>query len=181
MLKIISVVSLVLAIQTSFPAYAAIELCADTDNAYAERLVGTWKLDKELSRQIGSTLNLDKNPTTLKFTNEAKQFDLFSAALNERPQVFGHCAYLAGVMTGEVNVDQTIIKKFSSPFVGGQANGNPIVMYDERGYAGSGPIKDAHVGHFIVVNPSSKDSSNDLLFVGGDHAHEGKIVYRRAE
>ncbi len=179
LLRIIAIVSIFFGFQNPLTANAAIQLCADTDNAYSAKLVGTWKLDKDLSRQLGAPLNPDKNPTTLTFTNEAKQFDHFSAKLRERPHVFGACAYLAGVMTGETEVDQRLFKVFSSPFVGAQANGNPIVVYDERGYAGSGPIKDAHVGHFVIVNPNSKDPKSDLLFVGGDHAHEGKIIYRR--
>jgi hypothetical protein len=151
-------------------AAADFPLCKDKRNVVSLALIGQWELDSAVTAKL---YGAEKVPAKAEvtFTEDNSVLSLFDVI-----DSWAKCAYLAGRFTLTYE-KHSLLYTQSSPFVVIEYAGTPMIVADERGYSGSGPLKDPH-GTFATI-AKGQDSKGDLFFWGGDHAHERNTAFKR--
>jgi len=141
---------------------------ADKDNVVARYLVGSWKLDAALSKAL--TGREREKVSKVSFTSDAAvaakipaKFDKYLASKR---------IYLAGNMVLTLKG-----KEVTFPYILITHGGSPLVVFFED-RAGK-PLDDAETLYVSVAG--AKDPTKAMLFVGGDHADEPFLAFRRAK
>lgn len=132
----------------------------DPRNAVAQALVGTWRLDGTLGKRLGGAGRIDR----IEFRTDAdvvgKVPAAIAAKLRELP------LYQQGTML----MDGTV-----HPYLLTVIHGNPmIVWFRERD---GDPMGDTE--SFLVAIARAKESSGDVLLLGGDTAETPMAAYGR--
>lgn len=138
---------------------AEIKVEADKDNVVASKIEGTWEPDDMLTKRVeGASLG------AVIFKSDAEVAKLIPAKYNEFLK--GKRVYLAGRMT---------LRKQEFPFILIEHKGNPHVVYFQQ--RGDDPFGDAE--SFNVMLVVAKDTTKDLLFIGGDFNNQPFSAYQR--
>lgn len=138
---------------------ADVKVEADKDNVVASKIEGTWGPDEALTRRVeGTSLG------ALIFKSDPDVVRLIPAKYNAFLQ--GKRVYFAGRMTQ---------RKEEFPFILIEHKGNPHLVYFRK--RGDEPLGDAE--SFNVMLVVAKDTSQDLLFIGGDFNNQPFSAYQR--
>ena len=167
--KILSLIFVTAAV-SSYPSFAAeIPSCRNQENIVASGLVGSWTLDVALSENLHGISGLGPAESTITDDDSVRKLFGLLGAMDK-------CSYLSGRMTLKWT-DNGTEKSLSSPFVVTESAGNPAIWYDERGYVGSGPIKELHRSFLMFAKGKTVD--RDILFWGGDHNNQPLTAFVR--
>ena len=147
--------------------------CKTKENITASGLIGSWEIDEKSAENNGSFVKKD---FTAKYTEDDSVVDLFLAPLKEMKK----CVYLAGKL--EYNLldpeDNFKAVSVSSPFVLIDLNGNPTILYDERGQDKNAKvIDDLHLSYQMLAK--GKTPQQDILFIGGDNNNQAMVPFKR--
>lgn len=132
----------------------------DAQNVVANSLIGTWRLDEELSKRLGHRGG-DK---TIKFSSNPDVVKKVPAKLAAKLREFH--IFAAGTMLRGTKKNAFLVTELK---------GNPtIVWFRERD---GDPMGDAESWNVSVVR--AKERGGDLMFVGGDFNNHGFGAYAR--
>jgi hypothetical protein len=137
----------------------------DDQNAVASRLEGTWIPDEELGARLGWWKNETK---VVRFERDDAITAQIPAKYEESlgdQQIF---------MAGRVHWEEGS-HTVDSPFLLISHRGNPhLLLWREKN---GDPLGDGESCNLMVV--PAREKANDLLFLGGDHLHDGFNAFRR--
>lgn len=140
-------------------ASAELKVESDKDNVVASRIEGAWEPDEALTQRVeGTSLG------ALIFKSDAEIVKLIPAKYDEFLK--DKRIYLAGRMT---------LKQEEHPFILIEHKGNPHVVYFLT--RGDEPLGNAEFFNVMLV--VAKDTTKDLLFIGGDFNNQPFSAYQR--
>ena len=138
---------------------------SDKENVVSSRLEGRWQFNEAISSRLRTRLPLNRD--------RAMEFHADDKIVAKIPDKYGKflkrkTIYMAGIMKSGKN---------DYPFILIEHNGNPhIVFFRERD---GDPLGDAE--SFNVMLAVAENTSNDLLFIGGDFNNQPFYALERAE
>lgn len=163
--------SIIVMLLASVAAFAAdLPVCKNKQNLVASGLVGTWVLDTVLTERLHGGVG-PLPSAEIAITEDLSITNLFGPLGS-----MDKCAFLAGQMDAKVVKDGKE-NQLKSPFALTENAGNPTIWYDERGYSGSGPIKDLHRNFLMLAK--GKTADKDILFWGGDYNNQALTALTR--
>jgi hypothetical protein len=150
-------------------AWAEVMVQSDKDNVVGSRLAGTWEADAELTKRLAGNA-----AAAITFASD----ESIAAKVPAKFETFlsGKSVYLAGTMTfKESPAGPGAV--LTANFLLIEHKGNPHLVYflpkdgDPFGNAES----------MNVMLAVAKDTSNDLLFLGGDFNNQPFAAYKRVK
>jgi hypothetical protein len=138
---------------------------SDKENVVSSRLEGRWQFNEAISSRLRTRLPLNRD--------RAMEFHADDKIVAKIPDKYGKflkrkTIYMAGIMKSGKN---------DYPFILTEHKGNPhIVIFRERD---GDPLGDAE--SFNVMLAVAENTSNDLLFIGGDFNNQPFYALERAE
>ena len=144
---------------------AELKVESDKDNVVSSRLEGRWQFSEAISTRLSTRLHRNRDRVVGFHADDkivAKIPDKYGKFLKRKT------IYMAGIMKSGKN---------DYPFILTEHKGNPhIVIFRERD---GDPLGDAE--SFNVMLAVAENTSNDLLFIGGDFNNQPFYALERAE